>query len=291
MGSPGALAKMALDPSTFDTSSYPIEFESESLQRVTTHADTGGIRGTRSHASERVKEASSIVQGTIVLQPSPADLDILLPWILGAAESNDTFALAEALTPLNVLIDKVDDVYLYSDVYVNRAVFSSEESSPLRLTLDLIGKTEADSQSFPALTLGVAANNKPYMHHELTLSLAGSSRQCKRLEITIDNMLATAFNNSLTPSEIKAQDRIITVRATLPASEGLHAQAVAGIAGSATYAMPNLSTVFTFGKLQIPDRTPVVAGKSEIVHELEMVARMNGATKELVVTNDSNASS
>lgn len=290
MGSPGALAKMALDASTFDASSYPIEFVSESLQLVGVHVDTSGIRGTRSHASERVKEGSKTVQGSITLEPSPADLDMLLPWILGGSESNDTFPLADALSALNVLVDKVDDCYLYSDVYVNRAVFSSEEGGPLRLTLDLIGKTETASQEFPALTLGVAANNKPYMHHELTLSLASSSRQCKRLEITVDNHLSTAYNNSLTPSEIKAQDRTVTVRAELPASEDLHGQAVAGIAGSATYAHSGCSTVFTFGKLQIPDNTPTVSGKTEIVHSLDMVARMNGSTRELVVTNDSVAS-
>lgn len=288
----GHQAKLCMDSvAPIDTSSEPYEFVSESIQLVGSHRETDGIRGTRSHISENVSESTETVGGILTLHPTPVNLDNLLPRILGAAESVDVFALAETVPDFLVAVDRVTKVFTYSGCKVNRATFRSSAGNPLMLELDIQGKTESvgAAGSFPALTIGTA---QPYMHHQAAVSLAGvGSRVVDNIEITIDNALALdRFYNSQTRTALPEQDRIITFSCDNPYSSdesALYDIALAGIAGTVTYTNGGVSTLFTFGILQGPPRSPVVQGKREIPLRLELVARMSGSTRELVVTHDS----
>jgi len=296
--SQGAQAQLCVEPGasphTFDGSSEPYPFVSEGLARADTLLDTNGIRGTRSHASERVRSGVYTVGGTILLHPSPADLDLWLPRILGAAESTDTFDLAETLPEFGVLIDRVAKTFEYTDCKVNRATFRSsvDGNGLLQLELDIVGKTEVEDTSFPTLTLGTADNDAPYAHHDSVVTLAGGAVDARSIEIVIDNLLEASFNNSRTATSITPQDRIVTVRTVHPFNSdvtGLYGTAAAGIDGSVVYTNGNMSTTFTFGQLQFPNESPLVSGKNSIPYTLNMTARKGGLTNELVVTHDSTA--
>src|SRR5688572_4980982 len=95
--SQGSQTKLSLAAAGTAIGSYTeaYEFVSESLQKQAAILDTAGIRGTRSHVSERTRAGTYRVQGTINFHPTPAMLDLLLPRILGANEATDVFALAE----------------------------------------------------------------------------------------------------------------------------------------------------------------------------------------------------
>ena len=293
--SQGALSKLCVEPGasahTFDTSSEPYEFVRENLQKRSNIADTEGIRGTRSHHAARTRLAQNVVAGSILFHPSPADLDLWLPRILGANESTDTFALAETLQTFGVLIDRVADTHEYQDCWVNRATFRSQQGGFLEMELDIIGKAEVTGTSYPALTLPTDAHDAPYVHSDSSgaVTLVSAARETKSIEITIDNQLEPRFVNSLNATEICPRDRIITVRTvhSYAGHTALYEQAVAGTTGSIVYTNAAMSTTFTFGLLQVPDSSPVVPGKQEIDLTLDMVARMTGATRELVVTHDS----
>ena len=163
--SAGSLCKLALEPldGAFDASSEPYEFVSETIRKRATIVDTGGIRGTRSHHAARTRAGAYEVGGTIVLHPSPADLDLLLPRILGTAESSDSFALADSLENFyfGVMVDRVAKVFTYGGCYVDRATFRSSAGGLLELSLEIVGKTESvgNAGTFPALTLGASANS------------------------------------------------------------------------------------------------------------------------------------
>lgn len=292
----GALSLFCTEPGasphTFDGSSEPFEFLSFGLKETKEHIDSNGIRGTRSHASERVREGLRRFQGPIRMAPSPLDLDTWLPRILGALESTDTFALAETLQVFGVLEDQNTQQFEYQDCQVNRATFRSQAGGMFEMELDVIGRGRATGTSFPALTLGVTAADAPYMHHDAVVTLVGSARDTSSIEIVIDNALQVEFNNSQTATSLVPADRIITVRTTHPWSTDntdLIDQAVAGTTGSIVYTNGGLSTTFTFGKLQVPNDDPVVQGKTNVPLTLNMTARKDGATDELVVTNDSAA--
>lgn len=294
--SQGAQAKLCVEPlaapHTFDTSSEPYEFISESIQKTGTNLDTEGIRGTRSHSKERTRRGTHEVGGSITINPSPADLDLWLPRILGAAESADSFALAETLPVFGVLVDRVAQTFEYTDCKVNRAVFRSSAGGLLELELDIMAKTEATGTSYPVLTLGTAANNAPYVMSDGVFTFVSAARKTMDIEIEIDNQLSRRFTNSVTATDITPQDRVVTIRCTNPFTSdetSLYGQAQGGVTATAVYTNGGMSTTFTFAVVQFPDLSPTVGGKTEIPLVLEGIARMSGATKELVVTHDSAA--
>lgn len=274
----------------FDVSAEAHEFVCESLVKRQTHVEFDGMRGTRSHLGENVSLGPSTVGGQIVMHPTPTQLANLLPRILGAAASDDTYALAETLPSFQVQIDRQTKVFTCTDCKVNRAVFRSSNRGPLELTLDIEGLTEtvAAAGSFPTLTLGAL---QPYMHHQATIALAGAAREVERLEVTIDNhLLLDRFNNSLTRTALPEGDRVVRLACDCPFSADeadLYNLAVSGAPGSVTWISGSRSLTFSFARLQAPDHSPRAAALNRpIPLRLEMVARANGSLRELVVTND-----
>lgn len=298
--SQGAQAKLCMEPAaaphTFDTSSEPYAFVSESLILRRPILDRDTIRGTRSHHSIDTRLGLNAVGGTILMRPSPLDLNLLLPRILGANESADSFALAETLQTFGVMIDRVAKVFSYSDCWVNKATFRGQAGGIIELELDILGASQSigAAGSFPALTLGVTSADQPYIMSDGVFTLAGSARATKSFELVIDNRLAARFTNSLNATDITPQDRIISLRTVHPYTSSetdLLAQTLYGAAGSIVFTpvgggASGMTTTFTFGVLQVDDEDPAVGGKTEIDLTLNMVARMTGSTRELVVTHD-----
>lgn len=297
--SQGAQTALYVEPGaashTFDTSSERYAFLSESIRKLGTIVESEGIRGTRSRHEVMTREGTYEVGGEIVLEPSPLDLDLWLPRILGAAESTDTFALAETLPAFGVLVDREGGTFEYTDCKVNKATFRAGANGLVQLALDIFGVTEVTGTSAPAVSLGTAAGNYPYIFHDGVLTLQSSARAMMDFELVIDNRLSRRFTNSQTATDLTAQDRLITLRTTNPftATEmsALYNQAVGGAAGTLVFTNGNCSTTFTFGKLQVPAESPSIRGKQEVPLTLNMTARMTGSTRELVVTHDGNAAS
>lgn len=288
-------------PHTFDTSSESYEFLYETLQKRGRIVGGNAIRGTRSKQSERTRAGAYPVSGRIAMNVDPLMLDLMLPRILGAAESTDTFALAESLPSFGVLVNRVTQTFEYKDCMVARAMFHGKagpgDGDPdlLELVLDLQCKDRVTGTSAPSVTLATASNSSPYMHTDAVFTFAGAARQVKEWWVLIDNHLHARWVNSLTATLFCPADRTIAVRARLPYDtdhDDLLDQANAGAAG--TIALTNaqhtgLVTTFTFGTLQVPSEDPITRGKTEIDIFLNMTARMLTTTKELVVTNDSAA--
>lgn len=300
LDSQGAQAKLCFEPGssphTFDTSSEPYEFESESLVGKQTILPNEGIRGTRSEHSIRTRFGERSVSGQIVMYPSPNDLNLLLPRILGANENTDVFALAETLQAFGVMVDRVAKVWSFSDCYVNKATFSGSAGQKIKLVLDIIGfdYSIGNAGTFPALTLAVAAADQPYTMSDAVFTLAGSARVTKSFELVIDNVLEARRSNSLAITSLTPQSRKITLKTVHPytsAETDLVEQALYGASGTLVLTpigggMSGVATTFTFGTLQCPSETPSVPGKQAIDLTLNMEARMTVTTRELVVTHD-----
>ncbi len=109
----------------------------------------------------------------------------------------------------------------------------------------------------------------------------------KQFELTIDNALVTdRFMNSLMIVSAPEGDRTIMLRTThawAAANADLYAQALAGAAGTLqlTNALggtppAGYQTTFSFATLQVPDRSPNVPGRDELLLNLEMVGPSRG---------------
>ena len=272
-------------------------FTSESIVKRGVIVERTGLRGTRSHRSDDTREGPYAVGGRLVLEPTPDDLAVWLPRILGAAAAGTTYELAETLPSFTLSIDRVAKVFTYAGCKVDRATLHGAQGGLLRLSLDIVAQSEAVAAAgtFPSLSPGVS---QPYIFSDLALTLAAAAREVKEFDLVIDNGLVTdRFMNSLVIVSAPEGDRTITLRtmhAWAADNVDLYKQALAGAAG--TLVLTNAlggtpptgyRTTFSFATLQVPDRSPNVPGRDEFFLNLEMVARQVGSTRELTVTHDS----
>ena len=291
----GSQAKLGVGPTSPVTE--PLEFLSESLRATKTILDTSGIRGTRSHSSERTRGGTYAVSGSITMNPSPSELNDLLEYIMGGTPTvgtpvgKTTFPLGETLpAAFFVTVDRVAKVFTYNLCKIVRATFRASEGSLLEVTIDVEGGTEtvANAGTFPALTLGTDA---PFVFHDGVLTMQAGARAIKDFELIIDNVAdTTRFMNSQTRAEIPIIDRVVTLRCTTAytsSETALYDQAVAGAAANMTLTNGNYSLNFDIpGVLQVPAATPIVSSKGEILLAMEGVARKSGSSAELSVILD-----
>lgn len=302
MAAPNAqvLGKFAVDPSVtgisdFDANSEQYEFTGEGVRMVQSHVDSLGVRGTRSRVKDHVRIGSEVVGGPVGMMLTPVELDAWLPRILGAAESTDSFAVAETLPTFGVLFERGASRNIYTGCYVNRAVFTGSPGQLIGCNLDIFGKTEIISQTaFPG-TVPAIDTGQPYVFSDLTFALSAdaSAVQCLGFTLTIDNALERRFANSVTATDIFPTDRLVTLEMLLPYTSDeidLVYQAVAGAAGTMTWTNGGQSTLWTFANLKAPNESPVTTSRTgERTLTLRMSAYMSSSTREVVVTHDSAA--
>jgi hypothetical protein len=289
----GALCKLAMGDATDGTIDEPYEFISCDLRKVETILDASeaGIRGTRSRVEERARKGHYDVSGTITMNPSPADLDLLLPRIMGAGA-----VLTETLPGFDVVVVYGStDVFRYDDCKVNRGTFRGSAQGLVELELDIIGKTMVDGTD-PSLTLPTDAHDAPYIFSDSTCSIT-SSREIKSFELVIDNFVVPQFVNSQSANNVNATDRQVSLTLVTPYSSDeadlVGAAATSGMFDtartSATLVFTNgaFSCTFTLAKLQAGQETPSIGDKGEIELTIPAIARRDGSTLELAVVNDS----
>lgn len=274
------------------------EFLSEDLQATRQVLDTGGIRGTRSMPKERTRLGVKAIQGTIVMHPSPADLDAWLPRILGTAASGTTFALGDTFNPFSILVERVTGNFEYTHCKVTRADFRSQPNGFLEMTLSIIGGEEFTGVATPTdatLVLSTADNAYPYVFHDTQGNIripSATARDIFDMTISIDNVMDPRFVNASTVTSITAQDRIVTFSCTTPfdaSNSALHLQSTDNGPAWVRFDNGNMFLRFDFASLKGPDQGPVVNGKNEITLRNDYLARSSATVNELIVTNDSTA--
>lgn len=267
-----------------------LEFLNESLILQETVIDTAGLVGSRSHPSERTRRGTRTVSGSIVCTPNAAELDALLPWILGGTKTSNTIPIADTLPSRFVVVDRVGKVFTYDGCKVASAQFTASQGGPLQVTLNLIGVDEevGNAGTFPAILVDITGG--PYILADCVLTIDGDAYQVNQIDITLDNgLVGDRFNNSLVVTEIPETDRIVTFSARLPHGDSVDAYGldIAGVAVSAAFTNGTRSLTISMPSVQIPRRSPQTEGRTEIYTTVEGVARRDGTTAEISVDNDS----
>ncbi len=288
--SQGSQALMLMDTSaTFSVASEPYAFLTESLKQSVELNIDESIRGTRSRSKERTGVASKKVGGSISMRPSPAELDKLLPRILGAAESFDSFALAESLPEFWVYVQRDIEKYMYHNCKVGSATFSGSEGQAVQLAMEIFGKTRTKAGTFPAVALDT---DNFYSFHQGVLTVNSVTHNFKTFEVKIDNLMEVLFENSVTATSVEATDRIITLSCDLPYNAAANTLQDAidngeKVSGSLVFTNGGQSLTFTFPALINTDEDPVIGGRGKIRYPITLQALQSGTSKELVVTHDS----
>jgi hypothetical protein len=287
---------MLMDPSGIDTSSEWHNFISETLTDTNNliNVEAKSITGTRSHIEGRVSLGLIDIKGSIHKFSTPEELDDDLPRILGAAESADTFDLAETLPSFSVAILRGPQFHTFSTCYVNKGIFRGKSGQPLQTELQIFGTSVAEdvAANFPSVTRRV---QQPYVFHEGVLTLGGTGYNFNQFVIVVDNHCKPEYNNSRTATDICPTDRTVALATSVPyttTEDTLYTTPVsseAGISGSLVFTKGGQSLTFTFGNLKAIARSPTVTGKTEIRLPLQYFAYKTGSTPELAVTHDSTA--
>lgn len=291
--SQGAQSQLAMDPTAIGAGSEYYHFLRETLTDVHDLIDDGdnAIRGTRSHPQERVNQGLIDISGSIWMNPTPDELDNLLPRILGGSENLDVFPVAETVPSFVVAIDRVARVHTYSGCKVNRAIFSGRKGQPVTLELQIIGASvsEGAAGSFPSLT---PSSQTPYVFHEGVLTLQASSRSFDQFVLIVDNRLEREYNNSRTATDIVARDRAVFLATSTPytATETdlltTPVGSAAGAAATLVFTKGGQSTTFTLANIKSFARSPNVPGKRQIRLPLQYKAYKTTSANEIEITHD-----
>lgn len=244
-----------------------LEFISETLTKKKAISQWDGIRGHRGRDSEVNVNGLVDVSGNIVIAPTFTGLGVLLPWILGGTTALNVTPLADTLQAFVATIDRGADVFTYTGLKVDKAIFKSQKgNAPLTLELQLVGidSTTGAAGSFPALTIPL---EQPFMHYNGVFTFNAIARNVEDVTITIDNHLdRDQYRNSETRQVIPEMDRTVTIEANTPwtADESdLLTLALGGGVG-ATIVYTDVSgkvLTFTFATLQLPQEDPSVQSR------------------------------
>ncbi len=243
--------------------------------------DGAGLLGTRTRREDRTRAGLVRVGGQLAFDVNPLMMDYFLPHIMGTTEATDTFAISDSLIAFDMLHDPFGTGALaikYTELFVDKM---SLRFAPgiLRMTLDVIGKTVTTGQSYDAGALGsTAATCAPYVFYDTAsgFSIQSATTEIVEGELVIDNMLDVQFRNSQTATSIRAQDRTVSLTASIPLTATTFAANFgdkAAVDATITITNGTVATVFTLNNYHVPDEGYEVNGKGEVVLKLTGMAR------------------
>lgn len=313
----GVLANFGMNANTTSSpaaATEAYEFLSENLTTAREVIRTEGLRGTRLHPVERIRQGRQTPGGDITMQPTYAELVNLLPRIIGAAvggAGTNSYTISDTVpVAFQTVIDRIAKVFTYTGCRVGKAVFKSAPGQPLELamTVQALAESIGNSGTFAALTV---ANNPPFIFEDGVLTLGGTTYQILDFETTIDwKLKEDRWVNSLTRTDLPSLDVQVLTKFTVPFTSdtaalydaSAWAQAGSpltyGITGNINFnafgagaGAAGVSLGLVFGNLVFPaEKSPNVAGRDEIGMVLSGEARRVGQsspyTSCLVATLD-----
>lgn len=294
----GALCRMMISASSNFSSGVWVGFLSETVVENESRINSAGIRGTRTHCSERTRKGPTRPAGTINFEASRILLDNILPAALGAAESSNVFNPAETIPDIYFLIDKGSDIISINEAKIGRLTISAEQNGVVQVSIDIEAESISVGQSWPEAVY--PERSIPYLFSDLgDVTVASTAREPTAFSVTIDNVLdADTFLNSRYRDEtISATDRIVTASITVlseTVNDDLRDIAAAGAAVSIvlTHA-EEASSVLTIalGRVAWNGAIPQIAGKGTQTFTLEGQSRgfkhpgEGSAVHDIVITN------
>lgn len=298
----GTLGKMGIGSASPVT--YALDFETAPFGAKQESINANGVRGTLEHTVERVAAGLIRVDGAIDLTPQAADYHQLWPWVLGGSAvvvsgTNKRYNVAETAVERYVTIDKHQKVMTYDGVIVNEATLKAEQGDFLKLSLDLLGKSETvgNAGTFPAILADVTTN--PFVLAHLSLTVSGTaSVTAKGFEVMVKNNAdKDRFFNSLTLTKGIWLDREVRFKTQIPYGDYTalyNTGASTGTAVLATFTNGSVVMTISMQKVVFEPITPPVDGRKEVMMELTGRAYRHGtqtdATKDsIIVTLDTGA--
>jgi hypothetical protein len=188
------------------------QFQNETTREIVKNPDT--ICGDIDHPINRIRKGRKIVRGTIVLDPTYAQLVALLPWLGVTTVGGGVYNLgkADALLEKDCKFDLGGAQHDWSNcVVLGYAFRGSKGGRPISLQINIEGEDETEAGL--AFTDNPLTINKLYAFTDISTrqldNAAGTltSRPIDRFLIQVDNRVVSEHNSSITRTGAKIGDR------------------------------------------------------------------------------------
>lgn len=288
----GVYNRLWLSPGAADSGTYAeLEFlEGSQIGLQEQFLNARGMNGTRVELAARTRRGNRQVTGQLVTAPSPAELDLLLPWATGGTKSGNNIDVSEeADVPARWLVTERDTTYeLYSGVKVSQFSLQASEGSILQMSLGLQGIDE-ESDTAPTTPTAIDVTAGPYVMTDCVLTVGGTAYPFRDFSLQCDNRLQTTFNNSQTPSSIHSTGFGATVQLGLPLGDAsaLYGSALAGVAVVATFTNGDRSLTITCAAVQAPKQPKVFGTRAALDLSWAGEVRKTGSSPFIRFANDS----
>lgn len=278
-------------PHTFDSNSRRFEVKRALDGKQSSVLDSEGVLGVRGRREDRTRFGITDVRKTLDFDVSPNMLDFFLPYVLGTAESTDTFAVADSLPGFDLLQDPFgsgSEAAKFSELYVNRCRFSFGAGRMVEMSLECVGKSVTLNQTYTSAALGSTATvDAPYVLYDSTFTMQGGAVEVEEGELIIDNVLDVKFRNSRNAVSIRAVDRRITLVTNVPLSTSnwnTYFGDQSAAQGTVVFNNGTVTTTFTLHNLRIVDAYPSMNDKGEVPLVITSEARRDSSNTGIVVT-------
>lgn len=267
-----------------------VEFVSCDITEQKQIVEDDGLRGTRTRQMERVALGQTHIGGSITMQPTPADMALILPFVLTAATGT---TLTDIMQDVTVVVDTFTKLSTYVGRF-SKMTLSGSPGKKVDLKLDFVGKS-ATFAGGGSLSTAPDLANRPYMFSDAgdtAMTINSVAYSIDKFELVVDNKITPTYMSGLLPTDLEPSDRMVTlgIQTRYTTEQALLAFAQAGpviaspLAGSLGFTNGSNSMSFAWAAMVAQSKTVAIPGRQNLRLPLNYNLYGVSTTKEMVTT-------
>ena len=290
-----------------DTYASRMRILGENIRKFVKVRPSQEITGDLWILADRLVDRQSVVWGTIYFAMNPAEMEILLPHLIGNKDGvTGYFEPDTCREDFHLLIQRDHGVFRIKFCQIvrfrieSRALQFMEDSDAdqVVLAVDVMAQDEdLDVVSWPSPepAMGTGVTHEPYYFKYCTIELQDATRYIERISLKVDHRQTPRYRNSVTPVSIcprGGRSVILNVRADWNGTnDDLYSQAAVDD-GYVRFANADASlfTKFFFGALKEVPTSPYSPSKdSDVIWDLSHIGAADdpdSGTFDIYVEND-----
>ena len=242
-----------------------VEFVSCDIKETRDLVEDDGLRGSRTRQMERVAQGQIHIGGSITMQPTPSEMAVVLPLVMGAGS-----LITDVMSDTTVVLDTGTQASTYTGRF-SKMTMSGQPGKKVTVKLDFVGKSSSFGAGGTSGTLDIA--NRPYMFSDSGgITINGGVYSIDKFEFVIDNKIEPTYMQGQYPTDIEPTDRICTlgIQTRYTTEQALLTLAQAGpvigspLVGSIGFTNGSNSMSFTWGAMVAKSETVTVPGRQHL---------------------------
>lgn len=268
-----------------------VEFVSCDIKEKKQIVEDDGLRGSRTRQLERVAMGQTHIGGSITMQPTPADIALILPFVFNSASPAVT--LTDIMQDVTVVMDTFTELSTYVGRF-SKMTLSGSPGKKIDLKLDFVGKS-ATFAGGGSLSTAPDVTNRPYMFSDAgatAMTINSVAYSIDKFELVVDNKITPTYMSGLLPTDLEPSDRVCTlgIQTRYTTEQTLLTLAQAGpviaspLAGSLGFTNGTNSISFLWAAMLAQSETVAIQGRQNLRLPLNYNLYGVSTTKEMITT-------